>query len=698
MELNVSGIEKEKTMSHQLSSAYRQNHYMGESTTSGGSGDTEILTFIQNNKWDNAGNGTGVPREGVMYYNTADAELKYYNGTSWVVLTTGGSLGLDDVLANGNETDGNPLNVNSGDTLTIEGGATLAIASGGSFTAAVDDCSLSGTPSDGTDAVNKDYVDSVTQGLDWQDSILDENTTAPGSPTSGDRYIVADVGNASITDVDTTADEFTVAEDLSSAIAADDIIRVCGSTGNDRWYTVASVSGTGPTTIETSESITDATVDGTLYYGTTTDTWITDSSGGPGKIAEYNGSSWDYYPSSSDTDAIEAWEGAAAWDEDADCLLAFNGSTWVKFGSTITHSNLSGLTAVANPHEVSLTEAYEQGKTLELANATGDLTVEIEGSADFIIDDGETNTYFKTLIESSKVQLGSTGVAVDIISVSDGSITNKVGATTQGTFDSNGLTLASGTAINEFSIDGTLAGNSDNAVPTEQAVKTYVDGAISTESLQDAYEQGNTITLDNANGDLTFTIDTAATVHNFIVDDGTNNYLATDATNGQLELGSGSVTVGFLGNVDTNIAFDGSARSIINDSADITIQTTTAVSDVILDAYQDVLIQYQSGTVATFDDSGLTLASGTAINEFSTDGTLADGSDNAVPTEQAVKTYVDNQIDNVPYVTKPDAGSGGNPNSETVVGDAGDIYIDTDNDNVVYMNTDGTTTGWVVIG
>lgn len=37
------------------------------------------------------------------------------------------------------------------------------------------------------------------------------------------------------------------------------------------------------------------------------------------------------------------------------------------------------------------------------------------------------------------------------------------------------LTLLNGTGINEFSIDGTLVGNSDDAVPTEKAVKTYVD-------------------------------------------------------------------------------------------------------------------------------------------------------------------------------------------------------------------------------
>ena len=41
---------------------------------------------------------------------------------------------------------------------------------------------------------------------------------------------------------------------------------------------------------------------------------------------------------------------------------------------------------------------------------------------------------------------------------------------------SQNLTLASGTSVNEFSTDTTLAGNSDDAVPTEKAVKQYVDG------------------------------------------------------------------------------------------------------------------------------------------------------------------------------------------------------------------------------
>ncbi len=47
-----------------------------------------------------------------------------------------------------------------------------------------------GTPAAGGDATTKDYIDSLVQGLDWQQSVLDELATPPGSPTTGDRYLV----------------------------------------------------------------------------------------------------------------------------------------------------------------------------------------------------------------------------------------------------------------------------------------------------------------------------------------------------------------------------------------------------------------------------------------------------------------------------------------------------------------------------
>ncbi len=43
---------------------------------------------------------------------------------------------------------------------------------------------------DASVAVLKDYVDSFLQGLDWQNSVIDELADPPGSPAEGDRYII----------------------------------------------------------------------------------------------------------------------------------------------------------------------------------------------------------------------------------------------------------------------------------------------------------------------------------------------------------------------------------------------------------------------------------------------------------------------------------------------------------------------------
>lgn len=71
-----------------------------------------------------------------------------------------------------------------------------------------------------------------------------------------------------------------------------------------------------------------------------------------------------------------------------------------------------------------------------------------------------------------------------------------------GKFSSSGLVLANGTTINEFSTDGTLGGNSDLAVPTEKAVKTYVTansskGLVSFSDFTNWYQNAS-ITLQNA--------------------------------------------------------------------------------------------------------------------------------------------------------------------------------------------------------
>ena len=57
----------------------------------------------------------------------------------------------------------------------------------------------------------------------------------------------------------------------------------------------------------------------------------------------------------------------------------------------------------------------------------------------------------------------------------DTDLSTAVGYESKMTLSNSGLALENGTRVNEFSIDGSLSGNSNNALPTEQAVKTYVD-------------------------------------------------------------------------------------------------------------------------------------------------------------------------------------------------------------------------------
>lgn len=88
-----------------------------------------------------------------------------------------------------------------------------------------------------------------------------------------------------------------------------------------------------------------------------------------------------------------------------------------------------------------------------------DTTVDVNGTADAFILDADADT--------------------TISAPTDDQIDFEVGGTDRMSLTATGLSLASGARLNEFSTDGTLAGNSDTAAPTEKAVKTYADNLIS---------------------------------------------------------------------------------------------------------------------------------------------------------------------------------------------------------------------------
>lgn len=74
---------------------------------------------------------------------------------------------------------------------------------------------------------------------------------------------------------------------------------------------------------------------------------------------------------------------------------------------------------------------------------------------------------------------------------------------THGAITASSITLASGGTPTEFSTDGTMAGNSDTAVPTEKAVKTYVDANGFSGALQDMDNAGGSSTTSSTFANIT---------------------------------------------------------------------------------------------------------------------------------------------------------------------------------------------------
>lgn len=107
---------------------------------------------------------------------------------------------------------------------------------------------------------------------------------------------------------------------------------------------------------------------------------------------------------------------------------------------------------------------------LGVNNSSPTATLDVDGSA--IFNESHSAVDFRVEGDTEENLLFIDGSA-DRIGVGTSTPAN--------TLDVEGtLILLNGTSVNEFSTDGTLAGNSDDAIPTEQAVKTYVDGEVVT--------------------------------------------------------------------------------------------------------------------------------------------------------------------------------------------------------------------------
>ena len=319
--------------------------------------------------------------------------------------------------------------------------------------------------------------------------------------------------------------------------------------------------------------------------------------------------------------------------------------------------------------------------------------------------------------------VNATDVETSSISANDGTASMTFTDATGAVVVSTTLGLSAGAqSVNEFSTDGTLAGASDTAVPTEQAVKTYVDNQLGASALATAGTTG-TGTVDLGTQTLsvlgtTSEIETVASAQSITI-----GLPAAVAVTTSLNVGGTIAITGFLDSdtftgasstliptsesvkvyVDTAIAgvdqtleiegdsgtgsvniatdvFDvaGTANQIVTSASgtDITVALTDAISVVtsltapLLVATNVQATNYKANdgtaSMTIADSTGalaisttLALASGTTVNEFSIDGSLAGNSDDAVPTEKAVKTYVTDELQAFQGLTTLGDGSSG---------------------------------------
>ncbi len=211
------------------------------------------------------------------------------------------------------------------------------------------------------------YVDSLAGGISWQEPVIDKDVdTPPGSPSTGDRYIVS--------------------------------------------ASPAAPSGA----------------------------WV----GHDNDIAEWNGTSWDFTAET---------EGFACWVDDEDSQYVFNGTSWVKLGTTVTHNNLGGI-------QGGTTDEYYHLTNAELGAVTGSKTANYVYAA----PDGSGGTPdFRALVSDDIPTLTSTKISDFTEAAQDA-----VGAAiTAGSFTNMTLTYSDA--------GNTISGNVDTATSSTLGVASF---------------------------------------------------------------------------------------------------------------------------------------------------------------------------------------------------------------------------------
>ena len=218
------------------------------------------------------------------------------------------------------------------------------------------------------------------------------------------------------------------------------------------------------------------------------------------------------------------------------------------------------------------------------------------------------------------------------------------------------------------------------------------------------FKEGANVTLTRVAD--TLEIEAANTVNSYTISSETNG--ATQTTLRLSESGGAIDEVAFVGGTDIDVVRTDAGTITINntftETPQLLLQTVNSDggSYTAQSSVDEFSIIGGTGITTSTSGSNVTVAfngtnipsmgftSGVSITEFSSDATLAGNSNSAVPTEQAVKTYVDTEIAGV----GGGGGGGGNAFGNIVVQGQSTVGADQATDNLEFIasnNIDITT-------
>jgi len=187
-------------------------------------------------------------------------------------------------------------------------------------------------------------------------------------------------------------------------------------------------------------------------------------------------------------------------------------------------AGINAITAKGDPVVAAYIDKQQYSLTI-ISEPTGAMTLDIDGNGVVPIKNKDADIVTGQFPANGiiVVAFNAIGPVFELVSGANLSVPSPIGDVTPNSIQGTtieGTTIkatttfeaASGTTINEFSTDGTLAGNSDDAVPTEQAVKTFAiqknanavgQGDIAT-TTQDINTTALSVLIDMAGGEFAF--------------------------------------------------------------------------------------------------------------------------------------------------------------------------------------------------